>query len=419
MKTKEIKRKYKYLYVLMFVSAGIIAAGFAVRLIADAVKYNPMSTSVPFSLIIVLRSAEYLVPAAALLAAGLILRARYIGRDELKRRSEERKARRKAVPRRVRLRRAAITAVSVVLAFFIISAVAPFIGLNIFLHRHIDYSGIENSRYPLQGVWKAEDFGLEAAALTLETADGEKVRCYEVGSDEPQAVVVFATGIEQPSVTYFFPQARIMHDENVASFLLEVRSHGESTGKKLGLGYTEVEDVRAVFEYIASVESYTDVPVILMGVSMGGAVVLNSFGEIPEADGVLAMSPYASFEFELDLMMERYHVPGFLRAYEMFFSKMVLSANYGKAIIDERKPESEIKKADGRPVAVIACGGDGSVPVENTVRIAEGCPEAKVWIRNSWEHFIIKNCDFRNVAEDAEYISFVFDFIDEVIASVG
>lgn len=64
-----------------------------------------------------------------------------------------------------------------------------------------------------------------------------------------------------------------------------------------------------------------------------------------------------------------------------------------------------------RPVLLIACSGDASVPVENTHILQQGYPDAEVWIRDSWEHFIVKDCNFSKVAEDIEYCSRILTWI--------
>ncbi|MDI9488550.1 MAG: alpha/beta hydrolase, partial [Bacillota bacterium] len=146
-----------------------------------------------------------------------------------------------------------------------------------------------------------------------------------------------------------------------------------------------------------------------------GAIALNAFGMLDEVDACIAMSPYASFEKQLDLLMKKYNIPAFIRKYELFISKRVLYFNYSKHIVSTMKPELQIQNAKGRPVAIIACSGDDSVPVENTYILKECADYADVWIRDSWEHFIVKDCNFKNVEEDTEYCDYIKQFIQKVV----
>ena len=152
-------------------------------------------------------------------------------------------------PGRIRKRnKRIIISVACVLAFIIFMLTAGgTIGLSVFLNRRIEYRDVTDPKHPLQDVYTADEFGMEENVLTLKTSDGEEVWCSEISPGTPDAAVIFLTGIEQPSITYFYPHAKMMLDENVASFLLEVRAHGRSTGNKIGLGYTEPNDVRALW----------------------------------------------------------------------------------------------------------------------------------------------------------------------------
>lgn len=294
-----------------------------------------------------------------------------------------------------------------ILIFFVI----PPIALTIFVHRHVDYGGFDLEKYPLRELYNAADYNLSETVHNFETTDGETIWCSEIGTDSPKGVIIYLTGIIQPSITYFYGHAALMQQNGYASFLLEVRSHGNSTGKKIGLGYTEIEDVRAVVEYIRSCEEYLNVPIILQGVSMGGAISINSFGQIPEIDACIAMSPYASFETQIDLLLKKFNIPKIIRNIEAPVIRQTLKWNYGSEAVNQLAPYQQIQNAAGRPILLIACSGDDSVPVENTYLLKQVHPEAKMWIRDSWEHFIIKDCDFVHVQEDTEYCSYILSWL--------
>lgn len=318
-------------------------------------------------------------------------------------------------PVQKRIKRIVICVCIIVLLLGLIPAAA----LHCFINQHCSYKGVETEKYALQGIYQASDYGLSEQIRMLDTADGETVWVSEIAPQTPKAVVIYLSGIMQPSVTYFYGHAKMMLEDGVASFLLEVRAHGESSGKQLGLGYTEAADVQAVVDYIRSTERYRGVPIILQGVSMGGAIAINAFGQIEAVDGCIAMSPYSSFEAELDLMMQRVHIPKLLRDYELFFMKQALRLNFSKDAVEHLKPEEQILHANGRPVAIIACRWDSSVPVDHAYKLSEEAPFAKLWIRESWEHFIVKGCDFAHVAEDTEYCDFVRQFVGELARENG
>lgn len=292
--------------------------------------------------------------------------------------------------------------------------VIPPIALTLFLHQHVDYRGEEAPGYPLQDIYHADEYGLSEVIHTIETLDGQLLWCSEIQTDSPKGVMIYLSGIMQPSVTYFYGHAAWMRENGYGSFLLEVRSHGNSSGDLIGLGYTEVEDVRALVSYIKGCEAYQDIPIIIQGVSMGGAITLNAFGQIPEIDACIAMSPYASFETQLDLLMKKYKIPKFIRSIEIAILYETLKHNYGSEAVETLTPNRQIQNAGKRPIFLIACSGDDSVPVENTYILQRTAPDAEVWIRDSWEHFIVKDCNFAMVQEDTEYCSRILEWITSI-----
>ena len=64
----------KHLYIFLFVIAGLLLLGFAIRLVADYVLYNPAETSFPFYAKVIERSVEFLLPSLISLVVGLFIR---------------------------------------------------------------------------------------------------------------------------------------------------------------------------------------------------------------------------------------------------------------------------------------------------------------------------------------------------------
>lgn len=307
--------------------------------------------------------------------------------------------------------------VKIILIVAVVSLVllvaAPGIAINIFLNGHVDYKGYVMENNSLQDIYEASDYGLKEKQIYVKTSDNLDIWTSEIYTENPKAVIIYLSGILQPSVTYFYGHAKYMKDKGYASFLLEVRGHGKSDGDRICLGYEEVKDVQAVVDYIKSKEEYNDVPIIIQGVSMGGAIAVNSFGQIKEIDGLIAMSAYSSFEEVIGDKLDSFGMPGFIVAAGKGLLKTSLSLIFDQDTVAHMKPIEQIKNSEGRPMLLVACTGDTEVMVSNIYRLKGANPEAKVWIRDSWEHFIIKDCDFINVKEDEEYFTRVLEFIEK------
>ena len=292
--------------------------------------------------------------------------------------------------------------------------IVPFVTISILVNRHVDYKGYATEDYPLQDIYNAKDYGLNENQMYLETEDGLKIWTSEIYTEQPKAVIIYLTGIEQPSITYYYGHAKYMKEEGYASILLEVRSHGRSEGNQIGLGYTEVEDVKAVVDYIKSEEKYKNVPIVIQGVSMGGTIAINAFGQIEEIDGLIAASAYSSVEDQIVEMMTLYEVPKWIQTSMKPFCKMGLVWVFGGERVEKLQPVKQIKNANGRPILLIACTGDREVPPTNMERLHQANPDAKTWLRDSWEHFIIKDCNFVDVAEDREYWNVIMSFLEDL-----
>lgn len=76
--------------------------------------------------------------------------------------------------------------------------------------------------------------------------------------------------------------------------LIDQRAHGESAGRSISFGIRERFDVLDWVEYAEG--RFGDVPILLVGISMGGATVLMAGGEPlpPSVRGIIADCPYSS-----------------------------------------------------------------------------------------------------------------------------
>lgn len=297
--------------------------------------------------------------------------------------------------------------------FLLLLVLIPYFALPMFLNRHVNYRGEATYNYPLQDIYQAKDFNLDENQMYLKTDDNLKIWASEITTTNPKAVIIYLSGIVQPSVTYFYGHAKMMQDNGYASILIDVRGHGKSDGNRICLGYDEVKDVKAVVDYINSQEKYKDVPIVVQGASMGGAIAVNSFGQIKDIDALIAMSAYSSFEDVTLDMLEENEIAEFIITLERPLIVSSLKRVFGSDKVNNMKPVEQIKNADGRPALLIASIGDTEVAPINMDRLKEAYPKAQSWLRNSSVHYIIKDCDFKNVEDDVEYWTKILDFLDK------
>ncbi len=315
-----------------------------------------------------------------------------------------------------KIRKILVGIIIILTAIFTISLLAvPPIIVHLVTKGHVDYGVIKD--HPLQKIYTSSDFGLTSKDMMLTTEDGYEVWVSEVTVAKPKAIIIYLSGICQPSVTYFYGHSKWMKSEGYASFLLEVRGHGNSSGNRVCLGYEEVADVKAVVTYIKQQEHYRDVPIVIHGVSMGGAIAINSFGQLKEISGLIAMSAYSSFEDVIADTMEQYYIPGFIRSIEKQLIRISLKSVFGDKV-DEIKPIRQVDNIGERPVLFIASVNDTQVSSENMNRLLKEAPgQCESWLRDSdvAGHFIILNNDIENVCLDTGYCEKILSFLENKI----
>lgn len=267
-----------------------------------------------------------------------------------------------------------------------------------------------NTHVDFDSVYDAGDFGLEAEELTLTTADGYKISAFEVEVDEPKAVIIFISGIHNPSVTAFFGHARMVRDYGYASILYDMRAHGKSEGDVIGLGHLETLDTQAVVDYIKTKAAYADLPIVVYGLSMGGAVAINSVGQIPELAGLISMSAYSSWEEVFIDNMQSIGAPSLLTTLQKPFVKLYTLYKYGLNTSDIY-PKKQIANLGNRPALIMHSVDDSQIDFANFERIIEHAPShVETWIHPGDLHFM--TTDFWNPETDQEYSDRVLGFLE-------
>ena len=307
-----------------------------------------------------------------------------------------------------------------IIGIFLIFTIPAFI-VFFYSIRHVNYLGVSPSDHPLQDVFDAQSFRLEdvTQTYTLTTEDGLDLWCAEVKAENLKGVMIYLTDMKEPSVTYFFGHAAWMRKKGFASFLLETRAHGRSKGFRQGFGISEVKDVKAVIDLIKQNNAYYGKPIIIQGLGIGGTTAINACGVLPEVTACIAMAPVASVETQVDLIMKQFYVPQFIRDFEKSIVHQGLRLSYGINEADQNTPMKQIMVASQKPMLIITDSLDKVIPVENTYELQRMNSGAEFWYRMTDNHCIVKNNDLLDIEADDEYCSYVWGFINNVVANYG
>lgn len=301
------------------------------------------------------------------------------------------------------MKRILVWTLSILVALFILAeAILPASVIHSFLDE-----GFTHPQF-----WSSTEVGLpQADTLHLTSADGINLEAYMVSPESPKAVIICLTGIQNPSVTNYWGHARMFYDAGYASILLEVRGHRPSAGDRICLGYQEPRDVRAVTDYIKQSQTLRNIPVVVMGISMGGAVALNSIGDNDDIDGVIAISAYSAFEDAFVEMLDDQIPSAFLYGIKPFV-RLTAMFKYGVNPWTMR-PKSAITRLHGRPALLMHTKQDMQVRYTNFNRIMKNAPDdVQTMVRDVDEHFFTP--DFFAPQKDTIYCNKIMEFIASV-----
>lgn len=135
-------------------------------------------------------------------------------------------------------------------------------------------------------------FQLAFEDVAFRSSDGVELRAWWVPAPAPKGTVVMAHGLNRSRVE-MLRRAPFVHASGWNALLLDLRHHGASGGERTTFGATEKEDVEAA---VRLARERSPGPVVLWGVSLGGASVVFAAAEDPTVAGVICDSSYRSLE---------------------------------------------------------------------------------------------------------------------------
>lgn len=245
--------------------------------------------------------------------------------------------------------------------------------------------------------------------ITITASDGVELigHYYERKKNAP--VIIFFHGLRSNSYTNGVPIYRITKKHGWNLLLVSLRAHGESGGNASTLGVLERYDCLDWANWVYS-ELGMQVPIYLMGISMGGsAVLMSSDLELPKS--VCGIIDEAGFTTPLEMIK----IGGIKKFHNRILTDMFMqSVNIGTKIwggFDLKDANACIAVSKTRvPILIIHGDNDTQAPVSMAYRIYDSCKsEKQLYIVSGAEH---KDCYKSN---PEKYESIVSEFIEKHI----
>ncbi len=213
--------------------------------------------------------------------------------------------------------------------------------------------------------------GLQFANKTLITPEGYKLRYWRV--DNPNCngtkeAIIYLHGITDSKVSGL-NYAKAFAGTCRRFFLIDMRRHGESEGKYCTYGYYEKHDIVRLIDEIVSRDPGTRIT--LIGVSMGGAIAIQTAAIDKRVSRVVAVAPfYDLFSIALD---HEFHQIG-IRSSSLLKFMMRRAERMAKFEAKDVSPAQDIKKVQV-PVLIVHGEEDKTVKTkysEELVKLNEG-----------------------------------------------
>lgn len=217
--------------------------------------------------------------------------------------------------------------------------------------------------------------GIPFEEVTFTSALGNFPAWFVDGPRDTWVIFVHGRGADRREALRMLP---IVTELGFPSLAITYRNDPEALPSSDGyyrFGQTEWEDLEAAADYAVR-QGAEDL--VLVGYSMGGAIVVNFLFESPLADrvvGAVLDAPMLDFGATVDLGARQQEVPGLLTAIGKRVAGSRFDIDWGEL--------NYLKRADELAVPILLFHGDedGSVPVETSDALASARPDIVTYVR--------------------------------------
>ncbi len=223
----------------------------------------------------------------------------------------------------------------------------------------------------------------EKEKWTLTSRDGLKLSAWYIPSNNARATIILMHGYRSSAMHDFSGVLPFYNSLGLNVLLCDQRAHGESEGKYIGYGLLERYDLQSwACEHNRRIGE--GMPLILDGISMGGATVLFSSAlDMPEnVVGMIDDCGYYSAKEQIQHVMRLMKIPVF-PFYHVANGFCRVFAGYSFSELDARESLKKTKI----PVLFIHGGADDFVPCEMGRSAHDSCAsEKRIFISKEASH---------------------------------
>lgn len=286
----------------------------------------------------------------------------------------------------------------------VLTAIGMYIFSIIFINSAFRHRVVKNEYTP-------EELGLTAESISLVSSDGIDLTGWWVPVSSPKAIVIILHGMDGLDASSLLPQAVFLSEAGYSVFVQDMRAHGRSGGDRIGLAFEEPQDVIPILNWVSTQPELNDTPVVLLGLSMGGAVAIRTAAIRSDVDAVISVSAYASIDKMIGQGMRLMDFPEALIQFFVPFSKLGMLTVYGEWPA-YASPLRDISKIEERPVLLMHGSMDQQIPVENAYELQKaGGDNVQLLIIEGADHLIFSENGLGDNELDKIYRNQILEFL--------
>ena len=204
--------------------------------------------------------------------------------------------------------------------------------------------------------------------------------------------------------------ARLFAANGYRCVLVDLRSHGQSTGTLVSYGVHEAQDTRQVLDELER-RGLIDGPLTLMGGSMGAATAIQLAAQDQRVDSVVALAPFSSLDEAVESVAEAVFLLAFLMP-DAFWDDYAEAVCERNAMTTDQTDNVAAASRAKSPMLIIAAGDDNLIPPSHARAIYKQAPEGS-------RLHIAEGEDHRSIARAIEpgVMRLVLGWLDERLAA--
>ncbi len=253
-----------------------------------------------------------------------------------------------------------ILAVLFLAALVFLFGIVPYTLGGLATRRRFSLPDRENAEYV------KTSFTLPREDVKFETSDGVSISGWWIPAAHPRGSVVMIHGLNRTRIE-MAKKVEPLHAWGLNCLLIDLRHHGDSGGDGTTFGLKEKLDARAAVDFALSKSSG---PVVLWGVSMGGATATLAAADDARVAGLIADSSYDSVpntvrhHLRLFRGFRLYGVPALKLVPQWPTSDLVLFWIKQRGAFNPSDVDvtAAAAKMNGRPSLFVANRGDARIP---------------------------------------------------------